>query len=269
MKPQKTEAGKGQMVMNPSARILTASVAVLSCLVLLWVYTSIESFAASNDQSAFKSILPVWVTDYETVTEPPDDETPTPTLLPTESSASLENVEMAIDSSTSELIEAAYKDPVAQEPKKPGNTARRDTPLPNASGNSASHPGNYTSLPKVAPPSTTSPSSGNAITVPQEDPWAGSTDPANGVPAQPVPIQTSPPDIPEVTEASSQPPPDLPAGTETSTQAPQDLPTGTETSTQSPQILPTDEETPSQTPTPPETITPSDLPSDQPPVTDD
>lgn len=269
MKLQKTEAGKGQMVMKPSGRILTASVAVLSCLVLVWGYTSIESFAASNDQSASKSILPVWATDDETVTEPSDDETPTPTLLPTESSASSENVEMAIDPSTSELIEAAYKDPVAQEPKKPVDTARRDTPLPNASGNSASHPGNYTSLPKVAPPSTTSPSSGNAITSPQEDPWAGSTDPANGALAQPVPIQTSPPDTPEVTEASPQTPPDLPAGMETSTQAPHDLPTGTETSTQPPQVLPTDEETPSQAPTPPETTTPSDLPPDQPPVTND
>ena len=255
MKLQKTEAGKGQMVMKPSGRILTASVAVLSCLVLVWVYTSIESFAASNDQSASKSLLPVWVTDDETVTEPSDDETPTPTLLPTESSASSENVEMAIDPSTSELIEAAYKDPVAQEPKKPVDTARRDTPLPNASGNSASHPGNYTSLPKVAPPSTASPSSGNATTFPQEDPWTGSTDPANGVPMQPVPIQTSPPDTPEVTEASPQPPPDLPAGTETSTQPPQ--------------VLPTDEETPSQAPTPPETTTPSNLPPDQPPITDD
>jgi hypothetical protein len=190
------------------------------------------------------------------VTEPSNDETPTPTLLPTESSASSENVEMAIDPSTSELIEAAYKDPVAQEPNKPADTARRDTPLPNASGNSASNSGNYTNLPKVAPPSTTSPSSGNAITSPQEDPWGGSTDPANGVPAQPVPIQTSPPDIPEVTEASPQPPSDLPASMETSTQAPQVLPTGTETSTQPLQVLPTDDETPSQAPTPPETTTP-------------
>jgi hypothetical protein len=246
--------------MNPSGRILTAIAAVVSCLALVWVYTSIESFAASNDQSAAKTILPVWVTgddgDDDTTTKLSGDaETPTPTLLPTESSASSEDVDTAIDPSTSELIEAAYKDPVAQEPKKPVDTARRDASLSGASSDSASRPGNHASLPTVESPSTVSPSLGNAVALSPEEPAQGSTDLANGTTEQPVPAQTLPPNTPVVTEASPQPPLELPAGTETSPSLPQDLPA--------------EAATPSQPPSLPEVTTPSDLPSDQSPITKD
>lgn len=245
------------MVVNPSGRILTATVAVLSCLALLWVYTNIEFFAASNVQSAGNLILPVWATDEdETVTEPSeDDDTPTPTLTLTESSSSSET-DTATDPYTSELIEATYKDPVAQEPKKPDYAARSDAPLPGASDTLAGRPAGYpVLLPKVESPSLGPPSSENTAIFSQEDPFQGSTDLANDVTAQPLPAQTSPPTTPEVTEASPQTPLDVPAGTQTSPQPPLDLPA--------------DAGTPSQLPSPSNATTPSDLSPDPSLVTDD
>jgi hypothetical protein len=243
-------AGEGRVATNLSSRLLAATAAVLSCLALLWVYTSIESFAASKAQNVSKLILPVWATDGDATSAEPseDDDTPTPTLVPADSSSSLEGTDMDFDPSTSERIEAAYKDPSAhQESKKPAdNATRRDSSLDSPLNSSASRPGTYTVLPEVEFTSTSSPLSGNIVTFSQENPFQGSTDLGNGVPAQPVPVQDSSSNTPEVTETSPQLQPDLPVGTETSTQAPQDLPT---------EVV-----TPSQASTSPETTTPTGSP---------
>ena len=237
--------------MNQSGRILTAIVAVVSCLLLVWVYTSIESFAGPSLQSASQRILPVWATDDdETETElSGDDEPPTPTLSPTESSSSSEDTDTGADGSAGERIEAAYKDPfVHREHDKSDNDAKRDASLPAASGNPAGRPAGYSSLPKVESPSTVSQPSENISGPSPEEPTQGSTEPATGVPVQPMPAQTSPPNTPELTEAPPQPPLDLPTGPEAPTQTPPDLPA--------------EAEMPSQAPTPPESTTPPDVPPD-------
>jgi hypothetical protein len=202
--------------MSPAGRILTATAAVLFCLALLWVYTSIESLADSNVQSPSKLALPIWVTDDEQTTEKPSDhDTPTPALVPNESSPS-DATEIATDPSTSELMEAAYTDLLAQEPKKSDEAPKRYDPFPGAPGNPAGRPANYYPvLPKVESPSTEPPSSGNTITSSQEDPAQGSTDLASGVTAQPVPAQVSPPNTPTGTKTPPQPPHALPKGTKT------------------------------------------------------
>jgi hypothetical protein len=235
--------------MNLSGRLLAATAAVLFCLALLWVYTSIESLADSNVQSPSKLALPIWATDDEQTAEKlPDDDTPTPALVPNESSSPSDATEIATDPSTSELMEAAYTDLLAhQESKNPAdNATRRDSSLDSPLSSSASRPGTYTVPPKIESPSTSSPSSGNIVTFSQGDPFQGSTDLGNDVPTQPVPAQDSSSNPPEVTEAPPQLQPDLPVGTETSTQAPQDLPT--------------EAVTPSQASTSPETTTPTDSP---------
>src|SRR4051812_13382603 len=204
------------MAMSPSGRILTATAAVLFCLALLWVYTSIESLADSNVQSPSKLALPIWATDDEQTAEKlPDDDTPTPALVPNESSSPSDATEIATDPSTSELMEAAYTDLLAQEQKKSDEAPKRSDPLPNVPSNPAGRPADYPVLPKVESPSTEPPSPGNTITSPQEDPAQGSTDLASDVTAQPVPAQVSPPNAPEGTKTSPQPPHALPKGTTT------------------------------------------------------
>jgi hypothetical protein len=239
---------QGSMAMGLSDRILTATAAVLFCLALLWVYSSIESFAEdSNVQSPSTLVLPTWVTnDEQTTKKLSDHDPPTPALVSNESSPS-EPTETVIDPSTSELMEAAYTDLIAvQEPKKLDEAPKRHDPFTGALSNPAGLPADYPVLPKVESPSMEPPSSGNAITSFQEDPAQGSTDQATGVTGQPGPAQTPPPNTPEVAQASPQPP-----------LVP---PTGTETPTQSPHALPAGAGTPSQPLTPPDASTPSGLP---------
>jgi hypothetical protein len=189
--------------MRPSGGILAATAAVLFCLALLWVYTSIESLADSNVQSPSKLALPIWATDDEqTAEKPPDNDTPTPARVPNESSPS-DAMEVATDPSTSELMEAAYTDLLAQEPKKSDEAPKSSDPFPGAPANPAGRPADYPVLPKVESPSTEPPSSGNTITSSQEDPAQGSTDLASGVTAQPVPAQISPPNTPTGTGTCS------------------------------------------------------------------
>ena len=163
---------------------------------------SVYPIAGFSTQSVDKPIIPIWEPgdEEQTAKQTEVDDTPIPTLssAPTQSETS-GATETAIDAWTSEIVEAALREPFAQGPKQADEAAKRDD-LPRAAfDNPAGRPADPV-LPKVE-----SPSSEDTITSSQ-DPALTSTAQYPDVTAQPLPPQTSPPDSPVDTETFPQPP---------------------------------------------------------------
>jgi hypothetical protein len=175
---------------------------VILALSFFGVLMSVYPIAGFSTQSVDKPIIPIWEPGdgEQTAKQTEDDDTPTPTL--SSAPAQFETsgaTETAIDPWTSEVVEAALREPFAQGPKQADEAAKRDD-LPRAAfDNPASRPADSV-LPKVE-----SPSSENTITSSQ-DPALTSTAQYPDVTAQPLPPQTSPPDSPVDTETFPQPP---------------------------------------------------------------
>src|SRR5215210_3853922 len=188
--------------MSLPRRSLRAATIVILALSFFGVLMSVYPIAGFSTQSVDKPIIPIWEPgDVEqTAKQTEDDDTPTPTL--SSAPAQFETsgaTETAIDPWTSEVVEAALREPFAQRPKQTDEAAKRDD-LPRAAfDNPASRPADPV-LPKVE-----SPSSENTITSSQ-DPALTSTAQYPDVTAQPLPSQTSPPDAPVDTETLPQPP---------------------------------------------------------------
>jgi hypothetical protein len=211
--------------MNSADRSLLAATFVILGLAFFSVLTNVYPIVGFNTQSADEPIIPVWVSgDEEPTAEQSDDaDTPTPTLLssPTQSSPP-EAAASAIDPSTSEVIEAALREPfVQEEPKKPDGAAKGDDLLGGAFSNPA---GRFTDpvLPKVETPPLQ-----NTINF-SEEPALASTDQYPDVTGQPLPLQTPPPDSSVDTETFPQPSLDLPADMDTSWQLPPESSADTE-----------------------------------------
>jgi hypothetical protein len=175
---------------------------VILALSFFGVLMSVYPIADFITQSVDKPIIPIWepADGEQTAKQTEDDDTPTPTL--SSAPAQFETsgaTETAIDPWTSEVVEAALREPFAQGPKQADEAAKRDD-LPRAAfDNPVSRPADPV-LPKVE-----SPSSENTITSSQ-DPALTSTAQYPDVTAQPLPPQTSPPDSPVDTETFPQPP---------------------------------------------------------------
>ncbi len=188
-------------------------------LTIFGVLTSVYPIAGFNTQNADEPIILIWESgDEEQTAKQTEDDILTPTLssAPTRSETS-GATETPIDPGASEVVEAALREPFAQEPKKADEAAQGDD-LPRAAfDNPAGRPSDPV-LPRVE-----SPSLENTITSFQ-DPALTSTAqyPDTDVTAQPLPPQTSPPDSPTGTEASPQPPLNLPADMDISWQLPSD-----------------------------------------------
>ncbi len=188
--------------MSLPGRSLRAATIVILAFTFFGVLMSVYPIAGFSTHSADKPIIPIWEPgdEEQTAEQTEDDDTPIPTLssAPTQSETS-GATETAIDSWTSEVVEAALREPVAQGPKKADEAAKRDD-LPRPSfENPAGFPADPV-LPRVE-----SPSSENTITSSQ-DPALTSTAQYPDVAAQPLPPQTSPPDSPVDTETFPQPP---------------------------------------------------------------
>jgi hypothetical protein len=212
--------------MNTPDRSLLAPVIVILALTFFGVLVSVYPIAPFITQSVDKPIIPVWepADEDQTAKQTADDDTPTPTLSSslTHSETSEATEETAIDPTTSEVVEAALREPFVEEPKTPDKVSKGDD-LPRATFNNPAGHLTDPALPKVESP----PPLENTIT-PSEDPVLASTDQYPGVMAQPVPSQTPPPDSPTGTEASLQPPLDLQADMDPSWQLPPELSADTE-----------------------------------------
>ncbi len=188
--------------MSLPGRSLRAATIVILALTFFGVLMSVYPIAGFSTQSVDKPIIPIWEPgdEEQTAEQTEDDDTPIPTLssAPTQPETS-EATETDIDPWTSEVVEAALREPFAQGPKQADEAAKRDD-LPRAAfDNPADRPADPV-LPRVE-----SPSSENTITSSQ-DPALTSTAQYPYVTAQPLPSQTSPPDSPVDTETFSQPP---------------------------------------------------------------
>ncbi len=178
---------------------------VILALTFFGVLMSVYPIAGFSTQSVDKPIIPIWEPgdEEQTAEQTEDDDTPTPTLSSAPAQFETPGApETPIDPWTSEVVEAALREPFAQEPKKADEAAKRDD-LPRPSfENPAGLPTDLV-LPRVE-----SPSSENTITSSQEDPALTSTAqyPDTDVTAQPLPPQTSPADSPVDTETFPQPP---------------------------------------------------------------
>jgi hypothetical protein len=197
--------GRRSLAMNLLDRSPLAAAIVILGLTIFGVLTSVYPIAGLNIQSADEPIIPVWEPgDEEPRAEHSEDDTPTPTLLstPTQSPPS-GAAETAIDPWTSEVVEAALREPFVEEPKKPDEAAKGDDLLRGAFDN----PDGRLADPIL--PEVESPPLGNTITS-SEDPALPSTDQYPDVTAKPVPPQHPPPDSLADTEAFPQPsaPPD-------------------------------------------------------------
>ena len=175
---------------------------VILALTFSGVLMSVYPIAGFSTQSVDIPIIPVWEPrdEEQTAEQTEDDDTPTPTLssAPTQFETS-GATETALDPWTSEVVEAALREPFAQGPKQVDEAAESDD-LPRAAfDNPAGHPADPV-LPGVE-----SPPSENTITFSQ-DPALTSTAQYRDVTAQPLPPQTSPPDSPVDTETFAQPP---------------------------------------------------------------
>ena len=175
---------------------------VILALTFSGVLMSVYPIAGFSTQSVDIPIIPVWEPrdEEQTAEQTEDDDTPTPTLssAPTQFETS-GATETALDPWTSEVVEAALREPFAQGPKQVDEAAESDD-LPRAAfDNPAGRPADPV-LPKVEPPS-----SENTITSSQ-DPALTSTAQYPDVMAQPLPPQTSLPDSPVYTETFAQPP---------------------------------------------------------------
>ena len=188
---------------------LLAAAIVILALTFLGVLTSVYPIALFNIQSADKPIIPVWepADEDQTAEHAADANTPTPALSssPTQSETSEGTEETAIDPLTSEVVEAALREPFAQGPKKADEAAAKgDDDLPRAAfENPAARPADPV-LPRPEP----APSQ-NTITFSQ-DPALLSTARYPDATAEPLPPQTSPPDPPVDPETFSQAPPPPP-----------------------------------------------------------
>ena len=182
-----------------SLRVATIVILVLTFFgVVMSLFYPIAGFSI---QSVDKPIIAVWEPgDEEQTAEQIEEDTPTPTLSTAAAQfETSEATETAIDPWTSEVVEAALREPFAQGPKQADEAVKRDD-LPRAAfDNPVSRPADPV-LPKVE-----SPSSENTITSSQ-DPALTLTAQYPDVTAQPLPPQTSPPDSPVDTETFPQPP---------------------------------------------------------------
>ena len=209
--------------MNLPDRSRLAAAFVVLGLAFFSVLTNVYPIAGFNTQSADEPIIPVWdPSDEEPTAEQSEDDAPTPTLSspPTQSLPS-EAAEAAIDPWTSEVVEAALREPFVEVPKKLDEAANRDDLLRGAFDNPAGR------FPDPVFPEVESPPLENTITF-SKGPALISTDQYPDVAAQPVPPQTPPPDSPTGTEASPQPPLNLPADMDISWQLPPDSSADTE-----------------------------------------
>jgi hypothetical protein len=203
--PNQVGEGRRSVARNLPDRSPLAAAIVILGLTIFGVLTSVYPIAGLHIQSADEPIIPVWEPgDEEPRAEHSEDDTPTPTLLsaPTQSPPS-GATETAIDPWTSEVVEAALREPFVEEPKKPDEAAKGDELLRGAFDN----PDGRLADPIL--PEVESPPLGNTITS-SEDPALTSTDQYPDVTAQPVPPQHPPPDSLADTEAFPQPsaPPD-------------------------------------------------------------
>ena len=203
--PNQVGEGRRSLAKSLPDRSPLAAAIVILGLTIFGVLTSVYPIAGLNTQSADKPIIPVWEPgDEEPRAEHSEDYTPTPTLSspPTQSETS-GATETAIDPWTSEVVEAALREPFVEEPKKPDEAAKGDDLLRGAFDN----PDGRLADPIL--PEVESPPLGNTITS-SEDPALPSTDQYPDVTAQPVPPQHPPPDSLADTEAFPQPsaPPD-------------------------------------------------------------
>lgn len=207
-----------------SVRAIPAAAAAIFVLALLWVYTSIDSIASSNIHSAAELVIPVWEPGDE---EPAakrsgDDETPTPTLLPTPPQSVLpETMEKPIDPFASELVEAAKKGHSVEESEKQEEADEGDDLLLGVFSNSANRPMDPV-LPQVEPALSETPLSENTTTTSTQDLAQPSADVYIDETQLPEPPQTAPPNSPTDLETSLQLPPDLAAdaGTDPEPQLP-------------------------------------------------
>jgi hypothetical protein len=188
--------------MSLPGRSLRAATIVILALTFFGVLMSVYPIVGFSTQGVEKPIIPIWESgdEEQTAEQTEDDDTPIPTLssAPTQPETS-EATETDIDPWTSEVVEAALREPFAQGPKQADEAAKTDD-LPRASfDNPAGRPADPV-LSRVE-----SPSSENTITSSQ-DPALTSTAQYPSVTAQPLPSQTSPPDSPVDTETFSQPP---------------------------------------------------------------
>ena len=197
--------------MSLQGRSLLAAAIVILALSFFGVLTSVYPIAGFGTQSADKPIIPVLEPgDEEPRAEQPDDDM----AAPTQSSPS-EAAETAIDPSTSEVIEAALREPFVEEPKKPDEAAKGDGLLRGAFDNPTGR------FPAPVLPKVESPPLQNTITS-SEDPALTSTDQYPDVMTQPVPPQTPPPNSSADTETFPQPP--APLDEMTSSPLPADSP---------------------------------------------
>jgi hypothetical protein len=189
--------------MSLPGRSLRVATIVILALSFFGVLMSGYWIGGFSTQSVDKPIIPIWEPGdgEQTARQREDDDTPTPTL--SSAPAQFETsgaTETAINPWTSEVVEAALREPFAPEPKQADEAAKRDD-LPRAAfDNPAGRPADPV-LPKVD-----SPSSENTITSSQDPALITSTAQYPDVTVQPLPPQTSPPDSPVDTETFPQPP---------------------------------------------------------------
>src|SRR5919107_758256 len=194
--------------MSLPGRSLRAAAIVILSLTIFGVLMSVYSIAGFSTQSVDKPIIPIWEPgdEEQTAEQTEDDDTPTPTL--SSAPAQFETsgaTETAIDPWTSEVVEAALREPFAQGPQKADEAAKRDD-LPRAAFDTPAAPPADPVLPRVE-----SPSSENLITASQ-DPALTPTAQYPDVMAQPLPAQTSSPVSPVDTDTFPQltaPPDDM------------------------------------------------------------
>ena len=220
-----TQVGKGRKsaAMNLPDRSRLAAAFVILGLAFFSVLTNVYPIVGFNTQSADEPIIPVWdPSDEEPTAEQSEEDTPTPMLLsPSTQSPLSETAETVIDPGTSEVVEAALREPFVEGPKKLDEAANRDDLL----GGAFDYPDGRLADPIL--PEVESPPLENTITF-SKGPALTSTDQYPDVTAQPVPPQTPPPDSPTGTEASPQPPMNLPADMDISWQLPPDSSADTE-----------------------------------------
>jgi hypothetical protein len=197
------QVGEGRRSLEkrlPDRSPLAAAIVILG-LTFFGVLTSVYPIAGLNIQSVDEPIIPVWEPSDEeqTAGQTEDDDTPVPTLssAPTQSSPS-GATETAIDPWTSEVVEAALREPFVEEPKKSDEATKGEDPLRGAFDN----PDGRLADPIL--PQVESPPLENTITS-SEGPALTSTHQYPDVTAQPVPPQHPPPDSLADTEAFPQP----------------------------------------------------------------
>jgi hypothetical protein len=125
------------VLMSLPGRSLRAATIVILALTFFGVLMSVYPIAGLSTQSADEPIIPVWVPgDEEPRAEHLEDDTPTPTLLsPPTQSPPTEVAETAVDPWTSEVVEAALREPLVEEPMKLDEAAKGDDLLRGAFDN--------------------------------------------------------------------------------------------------------------------------------------